>query len=70
MSANSWNEECIKDVMSRPGVGCGVGHMCRFGMTAPVAARAGVEPVSAGVGRLPMRKPARWMSSSPEILKR
>eukprot|EP00969_Alexandrium_andersonii_P147781 6533999-Alexandrium_andersonii.AAC.1 len=39
-------------------------------MTAPAAASAGVGPASAGVGRMPVRKPTRWMSSSPEILKR
>eukprot|EP00969_Alexandrium_andersonii_P072152 3184232-Alexandrium_andersonii.AAC.1 len=39
-------------------------------MTAPAAASAGVEPAFAGVGHLPVRKPTRWMSSSPEILKR
>eukprot|EP00969_Alexandrium_andersonii_P049436 2169855-Alexandrium_andersonii.AAC.1 len=55
--------------MARPEVQRGVGHMCRFGMTAP-AARAGVGPVRTGAGRLPARKPARWLSSSPEILRR
>eukprot|EP00969_Alexandrium_andersonii_P341373 15089892-Alexandrium_andersonii.AAC.1 len=39
-------------------------------MTAPAAARAGVEPVSTGIGHLPVRKPTRWVSSSPEVLKR
>eukprot|EP00969_Alexandrium_andersonii_P111218 4910116-Alexandrium_andersonii.AAC.1 len=61
MSANSWNEQCIKDLMARPQVGRGVGHMCRFGTTAPAATSAGVEPAPAGVGRLPVRKPTRWM---------
>eukprot|EP00969_Alexandrium_andersonii_P262814 11617563-Alexandrium_andersonii.AAC.1 len=70
MSANSWNEPCIKGLMARPEVECGFGHMCRFGMTAPAAASAGVGPASAGAGRLPVRKPTRWVSSSPEILKR
>eukprot|EP00969_Alexandrium_andersonii_P186497 8239926-Alexandrium_andersonii.AAC.1 len=41
MSANSWNEQCIKDLMARPEVECGIGHVCRFGMTAPAAASAG-----------------------------
>eukprot|EP00969_Alexandrium_andersonii_P014960 654020-Alexandrium_andersonii.AAC.1 len=61
MSANSWNEQCIKDLMARPDVERGIGHMCRFGMTAPAANSAGAEPASAGVGRLPVRKPTRWM---------
>eukprot|EP00969_Alexandrium_andersonii_P111921 4943511-Alexandrium_andersonii.AAC.1 len=39
-------------------------------MTAPAAASAGGEPACAGVGRLPVRKPTRWASSSPEILRR
>eukprot|EP00969_Alexandrium_andersonii_P177232 7837403-Alexandrium_andersonii.AAC.1 len=39
-------------------------------MTAPVAARAGVGSAPADAGRLPVRKPTRWMSSAPEILKR
>eukprot|EP00969_Alexandrium_andersonii_P194284 8581711-Alexandrium_andersonii.AAC.1 len=69
-SAASWNEESIKDLMARPGVECGIGHMCRFGVTAPAVASAGSEPAFAGVGCLPVRKPTRWMSSSPEILKR
>eukprot|EP00969_Alexandrium_andersonii_P065822 2902435-Alexandrium_andersonii.AAC.1 len=37
--------------------------MCRFGMRVPLPASAG------GGGRL-ARKPARWASSSPEVLKR
>eukprot|EP00969_Alexandrium_andersonii_P172792 7638734-Alexandrium_andersonii.AAC.1 len=56
--------------MARPEVQCGVGHMCRFGATAPVPACAGAGPVCAGAGRPPVRKPTRRMSSSPEILKR
>eukprot|EP00969_Alexandrium_andersonii_P220550 9741264-Alexandrium_andersonii.AAC.1 len=56
--------------MARPEVECGIGHMCRFGPTAPAAAGAGVEPAFAGVGHLPVQKPTRWMSYSPEILKR
>eukprot|EP00969_Alexandrium_andersonii_P003296 141491-Alexandrium_andersonii.AAC.1 len=39
-------------------------------MAAPAAASAGVGPAPAGAGRLPVRRPTRWMSSSPEILKR
>eukprot|EP00969_Alexandrium_andersonii_P344995 15249879-Alexandrium_andersonii.AAC.3 len=54
VSANSWNEQCTKDLMARPEVERVIGHMCRFGMTAPAASSAGVEPASAGVGRLPV----------------
>eukprot|EP00969_Alexandrium_andersonii_P044191 1939123-Alexandrium_andersonii.AAC.1 len=56
--------------MARPEVQCGVGHMCRFSMSAPAAACTGVRPVRTGAGRLPVQKPTRWMSSSPEILRR
>eukprot|EP00969_Alexandrium_andersonii_P097609 4310296-Alexandrium_andersonii.AAC.1 len=70
MGAASWGEECIKDLVSRPGVGSGVGHVCRFGTTAPVATGAGSGPASAVARYLPVRKPIRWMSSAPEILKR
>eukprot|EP00969_Alexandrium_andersonii_P099048 4369420-Alexandrium_andersonii.AAC.1 len=49
--------------MARPEVHCGVGHMCRFGVTAPVSACAGAGPVRTGAGRLPVRKPTCWMSS-------
>eukprot|EP00969_Alexandrium_andersonii_P004688 202548-Alexandrium_andersonii.AAC.1 len=69
MTAASWGEECVNDLMARPEVQCGVGHMCRFGTTAP-ATCAGAWPVSTGAGRLPVRTPTRWMSSSPEILRR
>eukprot|EP00969_Alexandrium_andersonii_P215981 9539997-Alexandrium_andersonii.AAC.1 len=55
--------------MARPEVQRGVGHMCRFGTTAPVAC-AGVGPARTGAGRLSARKPTGWMSSSPEILRR
>eukprot|EP00969_Alexandrium_andersonii_P221344 9775922-Alexandrium_andersonii.AAC.1 len=56
--------------MARPGVESGIGHMCRFGMTAPAATRAGSGPASAAARDLPAREPTRWMSSAPEILKR
>eukprot|EP00969_Alexandrium_andersonii_P198790 8779036-Alexandrium_andersonii.AAC.1 len=52
MAANSWDEECVEGLMARPEVQRGVGHTCRFGMTAPVAC-AGVGPVPTGAGRLP-----------------
>eukprot|EP00969_Alexandrium_andersonii_P206559 9125855-Alexandrium_andersonii.AAC.1 len=56
--------------MARPEVQCGVGHTCRLGMTIPAPACMGVGPVCTGAGRLTVRKPTRWMSCSPEILKR
>eukprot|EP00969_Alexandrium_andersonii_P339073 14987581-Alexandrium_andersonii.AAC.1 len=28
VSATSWDEECIKGLMARPEVQCGIGHMC------------------------------------------
>eukprot|EP00969_Alexandrium_andersonii_P010641 463380-Alexandrium_andersonii.AAC.1 len=39
-------------------------------MTAPVPACTGGGPVSTDAGRPLVRKPPRWVSSSPEILKR
>eukprot|EP00969_Alexandrium_andersonii_P328985 14536822-Alexandrium_andersonii.AAC.1 len=56
--------------MARLEIQRGVGHVCRFGATAPAAACAGVGPAGPGAGRLPARKPTRWVSSSPEILRR
>eukprot|EP00969_Alexandrium_andersonii_P053156 2335763-Alexandrium_andersonii.AAC.1 len=49
--------------MAQPEVQCGVGNMCRFGVVAPKSA-------CADGGLQLVRKPTRWMSSSPEILKR
>eukprot|EP00969_Alexandrium_andersonii_P080632 3553921-Alexandrium_andersonii.AAC.1 len=56
--------------MARPEAQRGVRHMCRFGVTASVPACAGAGPVCVGAGRLPVRKPTRWLSSSPGILRR
>eukprot|EP00969_Alexandrium_andersonii_P005628 243757-Alexandrium_andersonii.AAC.1 len=64
MTAGSWGEDCVQRLMERPEVQCGVGHVRRFGMAAPKPACAG------GSGHQLARKPTRWMSSSPEILKR
>eukprot|EP00969_Alexandrium_andersonii_P338707 14970129-Alexandrium_andersonii.AAC.1 len=50
--------------MARPEVQRGVGHVCRFGIAVPKSARAD------GSGHQLVRKPTRWMSSLPEILKR
>eukprot|EP00969_Alexandrium_andersonii_P211904 9358815-Alexandrium_andersonii.AAC.1 len=70
MAASSWGEDCVRNLMARPEVQRGVGHACRFGMTVPATAGAGVGSVCADAGRLSVRKPTRWMSSSLEILKR
>eukprot|EP00969_Alexandrium_andersonii_P067773 2989841-Alexandrium_andersonii.AAC.1 len=51
--------------MERPDVQCGVGHMCRFGMTAPVPACTGGGSVSTDAGRQLVRKPTP-RPSSPE----
>eukprot|EP00969_Alexandrium_andersonii_P340352 15044283-Alexandrium_andersonii.AAC.1 len=63
MTAGSWDEDCVQHLMEHLEVQSGVGHMCRFGMAALKPASAG------GSGPLLARKPTRWMSSSPEILK-
>eukprot|EP00969_Alexandrium_andersonii_P118422 5237396-Alexandrium_andersonii.AAC.1 len=39
-------------------------------MAAPAPTCTGTEPACTGVGRQSVRKPRRWVSSSPEILKR
>eukprot|EP00969_Alexandrium_andersonii_P089874 3968611-Alexandrium_andersonii.AAC.1 len=41
MTVGSWNEDCAKHLVARPEVQCGVGHVCRFGVAAPMPARAG-----------------------------
>eukprot|EP00969_Alexandrium_andersonii_P167880 7422241-Alexandrium_andersonii.AAC.1 len=41
MAASSWAEDCVKHLMARPEVQCGVGHMCRFGVAVPAPACAG-----------------------------
>eukprot|EP00969_Alexandrium_andersonii_P366866 15469453-Alexandrium_andersonii.AAC.1 len=51
------------DSLSQPEVESGVGHTCRFGARIP-------EPAYAGGGGHLVRKPTRWASSSPEVLKR
>eukprot|EP00969_Alexandrium_andersonii_P019093 833994-Alexandrium_andersonii.AAC.1 len=62
MAAGSWGEDCMKHLMTQPEVQRGVGHVCRFGMAPKSACADG--------GHQLVRKPTRWMSSSPEILKR
>eukprot|EP00969_Alexandrium_andersonii_P013016 567985-Alexandrium_andersonii.AAC.1 len=53
----------MTELLSRPDVESGIGHMCRFGMRVPWSA-------SAGGGNRLVRKPTRWASSSPEVLRR
>eukprot|EP00969_Alexandrium_andersonii_P236117 10424167-Alexandrium_andersonii.AAC.1 len=62
-SAASWGLPEMRELLSEPQVGTVVGHMCRFGMRVS-------EPVSMGVGGPLVRKPTRWASSAPEVLKR
>ena len=59
-TADSWDEPSMQELLAIPGVGTVVGHMCRQGMR-----------IQAPDGRiLPVRKPTRWASSAPEVLKR
>eukprot|EP00969_Alexandrium_andersonii_P112203 4955735-Alexandrium_andersonii.AAC.1 len=53
----------MQELLGDPRVDTAVGHMCRFGMQDS-------EPASAGAGGLLVRKPTRWASSAPEVLKR
>ena len=52
-SASSWNENCIKEVLSKFGVGTTVTDQCQFGQRS----REGE----------PIRKPTRWMSNTVTI---
>eukprot|EP00969_Alexandrium_andersonii_P093621 4135713-Alexandrium_andersonii.AAC.1 len=52
----------MKKLLERPEVHNGIGHMCRFGMK--------TGPPAGGASPLLARKPTRWASSSPEVLKR
>eukprot|EP00975_Prorocentrum_lima_P055524 11642310-Prorocentrum_lima.AAC.1 len=57
-SATSWDTAEMQELLGRPGVSSGIGHMCRFGMR--------TEPPNGGAGRLLVRKPTRWASSADE----
>ena len=59
-TADSWDEDHMQEVMSKPGVSSVIGHMCRQGMRLPAPDRRS----------LPVRKPTRWASSAPEVLRR
>eukprot|EP00969_Alexandrium_andersonii_P053340 2344054-Alexandrium_andersonii.AAC.1 len=60
MTASSGDEERVRNLMALPEVQCGVGHVRRFGVAAPVPACTGVGPVRTGAGRLSVQKPTRW----------
>ena len=59
-TADSWGDDLMQGLLTRPEVGTAVGHMCRQGMRQETAEG----------GSLPVHKPTRWASSSPEILGR
>ena len=52
--ASSWDEECIEELMSLPGVGWVDMHQCQLGQ-------------NDGEGN-PVKKPTRWLSNSKHIL--
>ena len=55
LCATSWKLECILEVMDMNGVGSEWCDQCQYGQ-------------DGGTGE-PVKKPTRWMSNSPEILK-
>jgi hypothetical protein len=57
-TATSWRHPAIVKLRAKPGVDAVVAHMCQFGMTTSTA----------GGGQAPVKKPTRFMSSSPAIL--
>ena len=59
-SADSWDTDVVQDLLAEPGVQSAAGHMCRHGMRMMVP-DGEVRPV---------RKPTRWASSAPEVLRR
>ena len=56
-SATSWSEDDVKEVMEMSGVGAAIAHQCQYGLQGPD-------------DNQPIRKATRFMSNSPEILKR
>ena len=54
--ATSWKLEWVQDIMELEGVATAWGDQCQYGQ-------------DGGTGE-PMKKPTRWLSNSPEILKR
>ena len=61
-SAASWDTPEMKELLSQSGVHSVVGHMCCHGMRCPSD--------SPGSPSLLVRKPTRWASSAPELLRR
>eukprot|EP00969_Alexandrium_andersonii_P221895 9799944-Alexandrium_andersonii.AAC.1 len=55
-SAASWGTAEVRELLNRPGVSSGIGHVCRFGMK--------TEPPNGGAGQLLVGKPTRWASSA------
>ena len=58
VTAESWKEDFIVEIRKDPKVGSVIGDMCQFGM----------ELMDESGHVLPVKKPTRWMSSSPAIL--
>ena len=58
-SASSWDDPCIERLLTKPGVGSTVGDQCRFGLQAKG---------ENGEYRL-ARKPTRFMSTAPGVLR-
>ena len=58
-TATSWSEACIDDILRLPSVGTVVMDQCQFGAE-----------VQSGVHQgQPVKKPTRWMSNAPALLK-
>ena len=54
--ATSWNEECVEQVMELEGSDVVIGDQCQYGQEANDGT--------------PIKKPTKWMSNSPEVLKK
>ena len=53
--ASSWGEECIQKILRENGVDTAEPHLCQYGLT---------------YRGDPVKKPARFMSNSPQVLRR
>ena len=58
--ATSWNDDWIKKLLNHPKVSAVVSDQCEYGRLTP----------DANGTPTPAKKPTRWMSSSPHMLKR
>ena len=58
--ATSWNDDWIKKLISHPKVSAVVSDQCEYGLLTP----------DANGTPTPAKKPTRWMSSSPHMIKR